>query len=226
MQPRNLEALRFFDEKIVRHLSNRSDAEPSAENAWHAMHANYLKELDKKPSRLGVPDAFFLASQTEAIVIAKLAITPPGITLFRPPEGKAPSPTKTMVEWVAAQPKEAYPILVYTQDKATDDGLLNLRLSYSPSAIHICRSKNPACVDFDRIVKAKQILDRLPPKTKWQDLPIYLGLEPSEASEALSKRIEKNFSSLSDEDLRTIPAVTEPEYEFLSLLMSTKETYR
>lgn len=226
MQARNLEALRFFDEKIVRHLSNRSDAEPSADDAWHAMHANYLSTPGKDPCRLGVPAAYFMASQTAAIVIAKLVVTPPGITLFRPPEEKAPSPMKTLVTWIAAQPPEAYPILAYTQDKAADDGLLSLRLSYSPSAVHVCRSKNPVCVDFERIVKAKQILGKLPPKTKWQDLSIYLGLDPNEVSEALSRRIEKGFSSLSDEDLRMIPAVTEPEYEFLSLLMNPKGTYQ
>lgn len=232
MKPRNIEALTFLDEKIARHLVGRSDKTPSAEGAWEAMRVPLQFTGGKKPYRLGGGGpAYFLVSQREAIIIANLEAAPPKLKLIRPVDFsndklKKPSPMKTMMTWIATQPAEAYPLLIYVQDKAVDDGLLSCRLSHSPSAIHYCHPKEAACFDLTRILAAKTALHEHAPESKnWRELAIYLGLEDRMLSDKRLKKIEAEFGDMPEEAQRLIPAIDEIEHEFMSAIMSDKETF-
>lgn len=232
MKPRNIDALALLDEKIARHLVDRSHETPAADGAWEAMRVPLQFTGDKKPYRLGGGGpAYFLVSQREAIIIANLKVAPPNVKLIRPADFpddklKKPSPMKTMMTWIAAQPAEAYPLLIYVQDKAVDDGLLSCRLSYSPSAIHYCHPKDAACFDLTRILSAQKALHEYASGTKnWRELAIYLGLEDRMLSDARLKKIEAEFGDMPEEAQRLIPAINEIEYPFMSAIMSEKEIF-
>lgn len=219
LAPRAIEALTFLDRYIGRYLAGTPNAEPSADRAWATLRQEFTMTTGNT-TRLGAgTNALFMANSLgEAILVASLKDTITGLTV----EKTIPREVK-LLHWAAAQPEEAYPLLLYVQGKAVDDGLIELRLSYSQRALKLCQANNNKTIDLVRVAKFVDFYRARRPAVK-TECHMVLSLYASQIrsgrapDENLIKKLQK-FGDIKDEEWDLVIGINEPEFDAADMLI-------